>query len=219
MMTWATKNYQFDFFLRVDDDHFLCLDRLIGEIQYRPKNSLYWGFIHCYPKIVRVDEGWMMLTRDLVEEALSKLNSTLPCHPYGDQAVAVWMLDSNYNVTYFYDNDRIEHSATAYQESKFLSPHMCEKYLSLHGSYPSTMRKYWNATQRNQPKVLQYQVLDIPRFEERCRHSNKIFDVNSFGPPYRHKLKPCRDLPTWTKVDEFQSREKTQREISNAKKS
>ncbi len=209
MLKWVKDNYVFDFFLRIDDDQFLCLDRLVGELRFRPKTSLYWGFIHCYPKIVRVDEGWMMLTQDLIEEALSKLNSTLPCHPFADQAVAVWMIESKYNVTYFYDNKRLEHRATAYQEANFLGPDICEKYLSLHGSYPESMRKYWNATYKNELDVKQYEVLGIPRYEDKCRHSNKIFDVNSFLPPYRHQLKPCKGIPTWETVEDFQSREKS----------
>jgi hypothetical protein len=34
-MDWATKRYKFNFFLRIDDDYFLCLERLLHELPYR----------------------------------------------------------------------------------------------------------------------------------------------------------------------------------------
>ena len=43
----AAKEAKFDFFLRIDDDHFPCMDRLIRELPYRPKNGLVWGWQHC----------------------------------------------------------------------------------------------------------------------------------------------------------------------------
>lgn len=48
-MEYAKDNFDFDFFLRIDDDHYLCLDRLLGELPYRPKERLYWGYMHCQP--------------------------------------------------------------------------------------------------------------------------------------------------------------------------
>ena len=43
----ARKEADFEFFLRIDDDHFPCMDRLIRELPYRPKNGLVWGWQHC----------------------------------------------------------------------------------------------------------------------------------------------------------------------------
>ena len=47
LFEWANKTLEFDFLLRIDDDHFLCLDRLLAELPYRPRNRLYWGHVHC----------------------------------------------------------------------------------------------------------------------------------------------------------------------------
>lgn len=47
LFEWAKKNMKFDYLLRIDDDHFLCLDRLIEELPFRPRNRLYWGHLHC----------------------------------------------------------------------------------------------------------------------------------------------------------------------------
>ena len=111
MLLWFSETYHFDYFLRIDDDYFLCLDRLLFELPYRPKQGLYWGYIHCRDHVVRVDEGWMILSRDIIIEALNKLNTTLPCHPFGDQAVALWIQESKINITYFSDNTRVIHGS------------------------------------------------------------------------------------------------------------
>ena len=49
MLNWAIERYSFDYFLRVDDDYFVCMDRLLFELPRRPRTKLYWGYIHCSP--------------------------------------------------------------------------------------------------------------------------------------------------------------------------
>ena len=50
VIKWANRNYKFDFLLRVDDDYFICMDRLFLELPHRKViRKLYWGYIHCAP--------------------------------------------------------------------------------------------------------------------------------------------------------------------------
>jgi hypothetical protein len=50
IINWANRNYKFDFLLRVDDDYFICMDRLFLELPYRKTvRNLYWGHVHCFP--------------------------------------------------------------------------------------------------------------------------------------------------------------------------
>lgn len=35
LLQWSVANYNFDFFLRIDDDYFLCLRKLLAEVPYR----------------------------------------------------------------------------------------------------------------------------------------------------------------------------------------
>ena len=37
LMEWSVQRYDFDFFLRMDDDYFVCLKRLLFEIPFRPQ--------------------------------------------------------------------------------------------------------------------------------------------------------------------------------------
>ena len=47
LFEWANKTLSFDYLLRIDDDQFLCLERLLAELPYRPRKRLYWGYMHC----------------------------------------------------------------------------------------------------------------------------------------------------------------------------
>ena len=49
MLNWANSRYTFQYFLRVDDDYFVCMDRLVRELPYRSQKKLYWGYVHCSP--------------------------------------------------------------------------------------------------------------------------------------------------------------------------
>lgn len=40
---YASKNYDFDYFLRVDDDSFLCLHRLMFELRSYPSRQFFMG--------------------------------------------------------------------------------------------------------------------------------------------------------------------------------
>ena len=37
LMEWSAENYDFDYFLRVDDDYFVCLKKLLLELPHRPE--------------------------------------------------------------------------------------------------------------------------------------------------------------------------------------
>ena len=47
LFEWANQSLKFDYLLRIDDDQFLCLERLLAELPYRPRKRLYWGYTHC----------------------------------------------------------------------------------------------------------------------------------------------------------------------------
>ena len=198
MLKWFTARYTFDYFLRMDDDYFLCLDRLLFELPYRPKRGLYWGYVHCYPGILRVDEGWMILTRDIVDEALSKLNTTLICHPFGDQAVSLWIEDSKINVTWFWD-PRIIHSDINHR-NKYLKPGICRDLMGIHAIYPKLMHNLWNIMEKDNKNEKSYHIPRIERFSNQCKFSKK-FDWKAFSDGYRFRPKLCKDNPNWNITD------------------
>lgn len=198
MLNFFTRNNNFDYFIRVDDDYFLCLDHILYEVSKRPPKSLYWGYIHCTRHVVRVDEGFMILTRDIIEEALAKVNTTLMCSALGDQAVALWVADSKLNITYFSDNDRVIHAATGYKSKEYQVEGLCQKYLGLHRSYPKYMLNYWKLVNKQGEIKNYYEIPMIRNLSDICEFSTK-FDWTKFFPGFRFEPKLCRENPRWTK--------------------
>ena len=48
MLQWASERYDFQYFLRLDDDYFICFHKLMVELEsHRPKEKLQWGWLHC----------------------------------------------------------------------------------------------------------------------------------------------------------------------------
>jgi hypothetical protein len=48
MIEWATERYDFQYIVKLDDDYFVCFDKLINELEFhRPKKRLTWGWLHC----------------------------------------------------------------------------------------------------------------------------------------------------------------------------
>ena len=78
VMEYLLNISNFEFLLRIDDDQFLCFDRLVKELPYRPKEGLYWGYTHCLGKskiyiiiynltlsrgyLMSVGRGWCKIT-------------------------------------------------------------------------------------------------------------------------------------------------------------
>lgn len=218
MFKYYTKHYNFDYFLRIDDDYFLCIERLLKELPHRP-SPIYWGWIHCEPGIVRVDEGWMILSSDIIDEILERANTSLMCHPYGDQAVAHWLQESELDIIYFMDNRRIIHQeVTSRMGNKYLVPDICQRYLGLHGTYPDYMRKYWAliTDKANKQKYgRHYKIRPIKPFEELCFH-DKTFSFQLFDDPYYAEPKPCKDNPVFINTDRpFEGREHRRTELED----
>lgn len=49
ILDWVNNHYSFKYFLRIDDDYFIRLNKLMYELAsgQRPKQTLQWGWLHC----------------------------------------------------------------------------------------------------------------------------------------------------------------------------
>ena len=210
MLKHYTKQFDFDFFLRVDDDYFVCLDRLINELPFRVQNGpLVWGHLHCQKGrdkngVVWIDEGFMILTKDFILESLGKLNSSLKCHAYGDQTVSLWVQESDLEVRLFSDQ-RVVHEVTSSVIDKYLKSGLCHRHIALHGTYPPSMYKYHNLLQQdnNNTEIQKnFTVPAIPHIDEVCQYGMR-FDWQNFYSPI--KPVPCKENPSWN--ESFTGRE------------
>ena len=51
MAKWASERYEFKYIFRVDDDYFVCFDKLLNELEFhRPRHKFTWGWLHCSMK-------------------------------------------------------------------------------------------------------------------------------------------------------------------------
>lgn len=189
---WANERYNFEYFLRVDDDYFICMDRLLLELPVRPKEKLYWGHVHCQPEGgIRVDEGFVIVTNDLVQEFLREEKHSLMCHPYGDQAMAMWINNIS-GVTYFGDT-RVHHGVSANDNFLQYYSDICYNFLALHGSYPVEIERFW-LTEQSMPRTKDYA---IPGISYPCEGQDRTYDYESFLGMYHAEPIPCKNLPSW----------------------
>lgn len=154
---------------------------------------LYWGYVHCEVEgLVRVDEGFLILSADLVLEFMSRKDKLL-CHPFGDQTIAIWMNDVK-NVIYFHD-PRIFHDVTAHIPEFKLLQEVCGTYISLHGSYLHEMLIYWKSASKDNQST--YWVPSIQPISNLCPLSTRFDWRVMGGPPYGWEPKPCVLKPLW----------------------
>ncbi|KAJ7387792.1 hypothetical protein OS493_001136 [Desmophyllum pertusum] len=86
---WGYKHYDSKFYMRVDDDYFVCLNNLYNDLQYRTKEKLfYWGYLGCDPKMVAIDEGFVIVSIDLAKEFM-KRNNSMCCYPMGGHMIGI----------------------------------------------------------------------------------------------------------------------------------
>lgn len=195
-LKWAKMNYEFSYFLRIDDDYFLCIDRLQQELSQLQMSKFIRGYMHCKYKATRVDEGWMLLSNALIQSFLSREDSLL-CHAFGDQQVALWLNDEK-NCEIFHDF-RIHHHPPAKEVRRFQNnPFVCQEYIAIHGAYPSQMLTFWNASLQSGHSLKSSENLLTPS-QKYCPY-NGIFDWRFIGSEeswYRLPPKPCRENPSW----------------------
>lgn len=192
LMEWVQTKYKPEFFLRIDDDYFLCIERLLNELPQRPKKNVVWGFWHCdLPTVTFIDESFILLSYDLVETFLSWNEETLLCHPFGDQQLGIWL---NYlpNFKGFFDF-RLHHHPPASKNSNIRNlNNICDRYLGLHGTYPEDMRRFWSRANDGKKALTKW----IPVYPKACHH-RPYFKWQDIKPMFRYKPELCAKNPRW----------------------
>ena len=203
---WAFERYDFQFFLRTDDDYFICLNNFNNDLQFRKQEKLlYWGNLGCDPKMVAMDEGFLIVSKDIAQE-LIKRNESLYCHPMGGQMIAMWinlLEKEHYNVTYFADNSRLIHYR-AYLKADKKTANLCSDVIGIHESYPQQMKEYWNLTKDTWFNMSFTKVIRKP-YNEYCGQP-KGWDWRVLNAFWRHEPKPCW-MPglSWPELDKYTS--------------
>ena len=141
---------------------------------------------------VRVDEGFVIVSNDLVQIFIQEQNNSLMCHPFGDQAMAMWINDIE-NVTYFGD-PRVHYGVTANDPVFEKHPELCKDFLALHGSYPIQIEQYWQKILLTPSKRY-----TVPEISYPCGDQDKKYNKTNFQGMYYADPIPCKDFPVWNK--------------------
>ena len=194
-MMWAAAKYDFKYYLRIDDDYFVCLERLQQELRHRPTKMLCWGRYHCNKNLVYVDEAWTLFTPDVIVRILSQDPQRMLCHPHADQELPIWMdsvFNKTENVTHF-DDQRLYHYPPARRVKRFKNlANACDFHMGIHGSSPELMHIFWNSSSDNAKKVTA-----LTEISTTCK-TPFIFDITRMFGPYKFDLRPCITNPQWT---------------------
>ena len=191
-MMWAKAKFNFQYFLRLDDDYFVCMDKLANELPSRPRKNLTWGWYHCQSEnIVYMDEAWALFSEDVIEQFLAQDLRSIMCHPFGDQTFSFWINATRINLTNF-DDRRLHHQPRVGKTKKFfLMSDFCEKYIGIHGSYPNIMPHLWTNSNDGSKNITSMTLLN-----DTCP-LKQVFDVNEVRGIYQFTQKPCLDRPRW----------------------
>ena len=197
---WAMAKFDFQYLLRIDDDYFLCLKRLLEEISLRPKDNLVWGHFHCEVGITWIDESFLLFSKNIIQQFLAQNESTMLCHPHADQQIGIWLQDIKIK-QYFHDTRLYHHPPASYAPQFQNATNLCSSYLGLHGTYANTMWAFGKNANDGAKDVYA-----IPPFSSFCQATT--FDYRKIYPPYHFEPKPCKDNPSWNVGDKmFSGRE------------
>ncbi|XP_002158539.2 lactosylceramide 1,3-N-acetyl-beta-D-glucosaminyltransferase [Hydra vulgaris] len=199
-LVWAMNYYEFDYFLRSDDDYFLCFERFLLELPQPMQKEFHWGFVHCISELVRPEESLILLSRDLVEIFLSQPPQLILCHPLADQMIGVWVTGLGMNNLYRHDY-RLHHAPIVDQ-----APHLrnkkniCRKFIGIHGTYSNDMHLFWQS--KGMPlinktiKDLNEKLGNLITNSEVCELVHN-FNYLNFEPEWQYEPQRCIYNPLW----------------------
>jgi len=119
-MKYAVSHYDFQYLLRIDDDGYLCTQKLIHDLIHQaPKAGFFWGKYWCLDGFQQPDENFMLISRDLINTFLALEGYALR----GRETTFASLFGFWHrlmNITVWDDQDRIDaqqHYTTAYMHS------------------------------------------------------------------------------------------------------
>ncbi|CAN0139819.1 unnamed protein product [Scytosiphon promiscuus] len=155
-MRWMSERFTFDFFLRLDDDYFLCLERLLNELDATLAAAehplkIYAGHRYCRRSgQVRIDEAYLLLSAPLVTRVL--VTPHLRCGGHGGVTAAWWFTNGNTlnrleDIEWVHDF-RLDHNGHLFLSgsSKEFAD-VCLTHMGVHHAYADTIPDMWRAAQ------------------------------------------------------------------------
>lgn len=176
---WNSRHASMDHFLRVDDDSFLCLHRLLYELKSAPREQFFWGKFWCREGRNRADENFMLFSRD-VADLLANEELVGKVLPFDKEVTLGW--NFGYwswvlNLTIFDDQKRIDAQQgylTKYMHGKEgfeKASEFCERFIYAHHVTPEAM----HAAFKSAAPHLMYSIPQRTSPAETCKLNTQSF--------------------------------------------
>lgn len=167
---WALKRYPgMEYYLRVDDDSFLCFQKFKYELYFRPKRNFFWGKYFCKPKKHCADENFMLFSTDVARRVVDGVDKKLfEVRPNNTLARNFGMWSRDWiDLVVFDDRERFDVQQgllTEYMHEVNVTQRdakeyaFCEKHMYAHWvKSPTVMRRVYKGTSFNKrisiPKI------------------------------------------------------------------
>ena len=152
-LRWMSYEFTFDFFLRLDDDYFLCLRRLLDELEVtralaEAPLKIFGGLVMCNVySMTRIDEAYMLLSADLVHRIIE--TPDVQCASDAGTTASWWFAEGHPlnqlgDVTWVND-PRLDHQGDLISGPPELFPDICVRHMGVHRTYPTMMGTFWEA--------------------------------------------------------------------------
>ena len=183
---WIEERYQPEYFLRLDDDGFLCATHILAILSKPdfPRRRFFWGKYFCNKGRILADENFLFFSWDIIQTIL-KVYSAMKLGSNDTTFGALWGLWQHiFDVeTIWDDQDRIDsqqtyttkymHAETLNEVSEDQARQFCQKHVwAHHVTLGTLMYKVHAASPTN---VSQVQIIN-PHPNTICHHKQR-FDV------------------------------------------
>ncbi|XP_057300400.1 uncharacterized protein LOC130631683 [Hydractinia symbiolongicarpus] len=195
-MVYAVTNYEFDYFLRMDDDYFICMKKFLHEIPVPMEKYFHWGWVHDVPGITRPEESIILFSRDVIELFLSQDPNKMLCHPWADQMIAAWSKEIDMNDLFRHDARVHHHPPVRDLPSLKYKVNICENYIAVHGAYPEEMNLLW----KHRGAQLSENTLKDNAYVVYISHP---FNWQIFTYIWQYEPKLCLLNPSWDTSKQF----------------
>ncbi|CAM9486179.1 unnamed protein product [Ectocarpus sp. 8 AP-2014] len=152
-LRWMSDEFTFDFFLRLDDDYFLCLRRLLDELEIARAVAeaplrIYGGLVMCNVyQMTRIDEAFMLLSEDLVRRVVD--TPDLQCASDAGTTASWWFAEGHplnqLGDVKWVNDPRLDHFGRTINGPPELFADVCVAHMGVHHSYPEQMGIFWEA--------------------------------------------------------------------------
>jgi len=137
-------NYKFDYFMRMDDDYFLCMEKLLGEVPIPMQREFHWGFVHCTNGKLRPDESITMYSQDILKKFLSQDPKKMRCSLIADLSMGMWVHDLGMRNFFHHDKRLHHHPIVSHKPELREKKNVCSSFIGIHGSFPEDMKIFWS---------------------------------------------------------------------------